>query len=143
MIPLYKVKTVYKCKKLIENSRLSTLITEFATYFPAAETTFEKKYFIPLRQLKLLIAQILDRVAYKQKELSRTMQFLNGDAWFVSMPYTIGRGRGIVVTSKYSSKIRGWLRQENCRLLTLTFNPTTHYRFRNHHSKSPWSQQRR
>ena len=105
MIPHYKVRTVYKCKKLIENSMLSTLITEFATYFPSADTTFEKKYFIPVRQLKLLIAQILERVAYKQKELSRTMQFLNGDAWFVSMPYTIGRGRGIVVTSKYSNQV--------------------------------------
>jgi hypothetical protein len=58
----YKVRTVYKCKKLIEEVRLSNLITEFGTYFPAAKTTFLKKYFIPLIQLKLLIAQILDTV---------------------------------------------------------------------------------
>ena len=58
---LYKVTTVYKCKKL-ENISLSSLITEFGTYFPAAKTAFKKKYFIPLRQLKLFIADILGKV---------------------------------------------------------------------------------
>ena len=62
----YKVRTVFSGEKLKENSKLSSLITEFRSYFPAASTTFEKKYFIPLRQLKLLFAQILDRVAQKQ-----------------------------------------------------------------------------
>jgi hypothetical protein len=42
--------------------RLSDLIAEFSTYFLGAKTTYKKKYFIPLGQLKSLIAQILENV---------------------------------------------------------------------------------
>jgi hypothetical protein len=33
--------------------------------------------------------------------IRRPMEFLNGDAWYVSMPYTKSRGRFIFVTSEY------------------------------------------
>jgi hypothetical protein len=41
MVPLYKVRTVFPCKKITDNSMLYTLITELAIFFPAAITTFE------------------------------------------------------------------------------------------------------
>ena len=58
----YKVATDVSCKKVLEASKLSTLITHLATFFPAAISNIEKKNFIPLRLLKLLIARILERV---------------------------------------------------------------------------------